>query len=63
MWGGNPARYIRNATDEEKEDALLNAELNYGLGQKHKHEFYLHRSNLHHDANKVRRDLNLAIPA
>ena len=32
VWGGNPVRYIRNTTDEEKEDILLAAELNYGLG-------------------------------
>jgi len=62
VWGGSPARYIRNTTDEEKEDIATVVRQNYNLGQDHKEEFYLHRSQLHHQANAARRDVALAIP-
>jgi carbonic anhydrase/acetyltransferase-like protein (isoleucine patch superfamily) len=61
VWGGSPARYIRNTTDEEKEDVVTAVRKNYDLGMTHKEEFYLHRSLLHHQANAARREVNLAI--
>ena len=41
LWVGNPARYIRDLTDGEKEWIRIAAENYHDVSQKHKDEFYL----------------------
>jgi len=42
LWGGNPARFIRNLTDKERKEMLDFNDLSFKYSLVHKEEYYLH---------------------